>query len=299
MRKIRIGRDITIKWTLTTNGAAVGLEGRDLTLMAKSAMTPEVELPKVVVGNTITATFAGTEQTAVGVYTLTLYENYGKSKQNVIDACDVFELVGCSCYEGKTITEREEVDVPMADILLGMAGLSAYEVAVRNGFRGDEEAWLASLKEPAASAAEECRATLKEIKAESDAAIDANTDAALQAVKKANDAADRATSAANLGELQAKAALDAAVKALQAAKQADTATEAANNAATEATKVADSTSQAEIERQANELTRKANEEQRQTSFAEMKAYVDTLQSTITTLQNEIKELKSLNFLIVK
>lgn len=277
MRKIRIGRDITIKWTLSTNGAAVGLEGRDLTLMVKSAMTPETELPKVVVDNTITATFAGTEQIAVGVYTLTLYENYGKARQNVIDACEVFELVGCSCYEGKTITKGEEVDVPAADILLGLNGLSAYEVAVKNGYRGDEASWLESLKEPATSAAEKCREVIKEAEAATD---------------KANSAASDATVAANNAEVMATLAQNAADICANETQNTKKATEAANNAATEADKVATDTAQAEE-------ARKEAEAARETSFAEMKAYVDGLQSTITALQGEIKELKSLNFLIVK
>lgn len=301
MNKIRIGKNVSIRWRVTTNGEDEPLEGRNLTLTLCNGVFKPFQIDhEIIDNNVVSATFLGIRQMWLGVYSMALWEDYGKETQNVVDYCDAFELIRCTCGEDNNddLTESTPV-IATSDMLVGIPGLSAYEVAVRNGFRGDEEAWLASLKEPAVSAAEECRATLAEIKEESEAAIDANTDAALQAVKKANEAAKSAESSASTAEMMAKMAQNAANATMKAVTDAKKSTEAANNAATEANKVADSTSQAEIERQADELTRKANEEQRQTSFAEMKAYVDTLQSTIETLQNEIKELKSLNYLIVK
>ena len=36
MKHIRIGKDISLRWAITTDGAAIPLEGRDLTLEMKS-----------------------------------------------------------------------------------------------------------------------------------------------------------------------------------------------------------------------------------------------------------------------
>ena len=45
------------------------------------------------------ATFRGKHHRQIGVYSLTLWINRGKDGQTAVDACNVFELVPCSCDE--------------------------------------------------------------------------------------------------------------------------------------------------------------------------------------------------------
>ena len=97
MKKIRIGNDIVIKWRITVNGEEVNLEGLDLSLYISTTYQPRKQIAFTVAGNEITATFKGTDQNVTGVYRLTLYRNEGENSQSILDACDAFELVSCSC----------------------------------------------------------------------------------------------------------------------------------------------------------------------------------------------------------
>ena len=63
MKHIRIGKDISLRWAITTDGAAVPLEGRDLTLEMKSPIGKVIILPYRIDGNVITMTYYGYEQT--------------------------------------------------------------------------------------------------------------------------------------------------------------------------------------------------------------------------------------------
>ena len=119
MKHIRIGKDISLRWSITTDGAAVPLEGRDLTLEMKSPIGKVIILPYRVDGNVITITYYGYEQTVVGEYSLTLWENKGKPGQNVVDAIRAFKLV-------RTSPEEEDFtggDLQVESVDLGTANL--------------------------------------------------------------------------------------------------------------------------------------------------------------------------------
>ena len=119
MKHIRIGKDISLRWAITTDGAAVPLEGRDLTLEMKSPIGKVIILPYRVDGNVITITYYGYEQTVVGEYSLTLWENKGKPGQNVVDAIRAFKLV-------RTSPEEEDFtggDLQVESVDLGTANL--------------------------------------------------------------------------------------------------------------------------------------------------------------------------------
>lgn len=119
MRHIRIGKDIRLQWTITTDGAAVPLEGRDLTLEMKSPIGKVIILPYRLDGNVLTITYYGYEQTVVGEYSLTLWENKGKQGQNVVDAIRAFKLV-------RTSPEEEDFaggDLQVESVDLGTANL--------------------------------------------------------------------------------------------------------------------------------------------------------------------------------
>lgn len=150
MKKIRIGKDISIAWRILTNGEAVSLEGRDLTLHLVDPLNRKMQIPFTVEDVLLEAKVSGTTQKFLGKYSLTLWENYGKPGQTAVDACNAFELVRTTCMEGGADegldTETVELEGDMCVGVKGDDGKSAYQVAVDNGFQGTEEEWLASLK---------------------------------------------------------------------------------------------------------------------------------------------------------
>lgn len=119
MKHIRIGKDISLRWAITTDGASIPLEGRDLTLELKSPIGKVIILPYRIEGNVLAMTYYGYEQSVVGEYSLTLWENKGKPGQNVVDAIRAFKLV-------RTSPEEEDFtggDLQVESVDLGTANL--------------------------------------------------------------------------------------------------------------------------------------------------------------------------------
>lgn len=102
MDKIRIGKDFTIEWPILTNGDPVPLAGRDLLLELHSPYGAVRQLPFKVEGISILARIEPNMQAATGKYSLTLWENYGKDGQTVVDSCDGFQLVDNTCKESRS-----------------------------------------------------------------------------------------------------------------------------------------------------------------------------------------------------
>ena len=173
MKKIRIGNDIVIKWRVTINGEEVNLEGLDLSLYISTTYQPRKAIAFAVAGNEITATFKGSEQKVTGVYRLTLYRNEGENAQSILDACDAFELVSCSCLTVDAAFGGAEVELPIADLGVGIPGLSAYEIAVAEGYEGTQEEWIASLSAASEAAAAECREVIAEFSQAEDSRVTA------------------------------------------------------------------------------------------------------------------------------
>lgn len=148
MEKIRIGKDIQVKWTILTNGKSEDLSGRDLTLFLFDPLKYSRQISFEVSANVISFTVRGTEQRRSGVYSLSLWENFGGIGQSVVDCCEAFQLVPVTCQESPDVSPLSPVELtmPTANIEVAVPGLSAYEVALNNGFEGTEQEWLASLK---------------------------------------------------------------------------------------------------------------------------------------------------------
>lgn len=152
MAKIRIGKDISVRWSILTNGEAVPLEGRDLKLIQNLPnKSGAIEIPFTTEENTIVFSHYGKNQTKLGKYTYTLWENYGNINQSVVDSCDGYTLVSTTCMEDDVIEdvsnlETKAITLSTSDMNIGVKGASAYEIAVDKGFVGTEEEWLASLK---------------------------------------------------------------------------------------------------------------------------------------------------------
>lgn len=150
MRKIRIEKDITVRWSgILTNGEPVSLEERNLKLYIVNPFGSAKEVTEFsVTQNNIEFLFRAAEQKNMGVYKLKLYENYGKAGQTVLDQCEGICLVSTTCQEGGSTEglDTETVDLQGGNLEAGVKGLSAYEIAVNNGFVGTETEWLESLQ---------------------------------------------------------------------------------------------------------------------------------------------------------
>lgn len=222
MRRIKINNDITVKWTITTNGAAESLEGRNLSIILRNYISKYIINEYSISGNTITFVYPATAQRALGEYIVELIDTTDGTRS--VDMCNAFELVAhTEQQDSNFVTEPVELT---SDMQFGFEGKSAYEVAVRNGFSGSETEWLASLKGDKGDAFRYEDFTPEQVSA---LMAPANT-----AADAANTAADAATTATNAANTAANAANTAANAANTAAAGATTATNAANTAATNA-----------------------------------------------------------------
>lgn len=138
MRKIRIGKDIVIRWAILTNGEAVSLEGRNLKLVIVDAIGNKLDLGYKIESNTIETTFRGTEQKMIGTYRLTLWENYGEDNQSVVDYCDAFRLVGYTCQE------EDNVEGIQTNTLINL-GTSNFEIISKNGIYSPQIKYILTL----------------------------------------------------------------------------------------------------------------------------------------------------------
>ena len=99
MRKIRIGNDIAVQWSLVAKGTGEPfvVEGKDIRLSLKSIFaTTEIE-DFTAQGNTIAWTFKGAEQKQTGIYSLVVSVVDAQGAMVTTDVCQFVELVGCSC----------------------------------------------------------------------------------------------------------------------------------------------------------------------------------------------------------
>lgn len=102
MRKIRIGNDIAVQWSLVAKGTGEPfvVEGKDIRLTLKSIFAKTAINEFDVAGNTISWTFKGAEQKQVGIYSLEVSLLDEQGVMITTDVCDFVELVACSCEIG-------------------------------------------------------------------------------------------------------------------------------------------------------------------------------------------------------
>lgn len=322
MMKIRIGNNVSIRWQVTTNGEVTPLSGRNLALMLSIGSLQPFPLDfSVIDTNVIAATYHGIDQRYVGVYSLTLWEDYGTEEQSVVDHCDAFELVPCSCDEESADDLSDSSIEVTSNLVIGIAGLSAYEVAVKNGFEGDETEWLASLKEPAESAASEVKKeaaeAIAEVRKKSADAIDVTLEQSNAAIAAVQTEANAAIDACKVQTAECKTITDEAQAVVAKGnasvsewQQLSTDVSKAEAQRVSAEKLRDTSEkdrqsaetsrvQGEQDRKTAEKERQENEAERVAAFAEMRSYVNALQATIAELQAQVNELKQMNFIIAK
>lgn len=107
--KIRIGKDICLRWTILTNGEETSLYGRNLKLYLSDYTRRRVEVPFESYGNTAIITLRASQLKRLGEYVMTLVENEGQEGQTIVDAKPAFTLVEYS-------TEEDDAAVPDLDV---------------------------------------------------------------------------------------------------------------------------------------------------------------------------------------
>lgn len=312
MKKIRIGNDIVMKWRITINGEEVNLEGLDLSLYISTTYQPRRAIAFTVAGNEITATYKGTEQKVTGIYRLTLYRNEGENAQSILDACDAFELVSCSCLTVDAAFGGAEVELPIADLGIGVPGLSAYEIAVSEGFEGTQAEWLASLSAASEAAAAECRkftdeAKISEKDRQNNEALRVTAENERAAAETARQSAENKRTTAESGRANAESQRVTNETARQEAEQGRVTAEQqradaeaaraqaeADRKAAEKTRAtaelnrgeAESTRQtAETQRVSAENSRVAAEQQRASEFATYEGTINEIRDMVGNVEN--------------
>lgn len=137
MRSYRIGKTLKIRWGILTGGKSEPLSGRDLRLEIATGSRFRRNVPFEADDGVAEFLFQGSEQRYVGAYTLTMWENRGKENQTVVDRCDAFCLVACSCEESAESADEPNLDVETlelgtSNLEAGVPGMSAYELFKRH-----------------------------------------------------------------------------------------------------------------------------------------------------------------------
>lgn len=100
MEKFRIGNTLLAEWPITVVPFAE-LASLNLRLEMTLPNGEKVTMPFTIEdGNVINMYYQGKDQKHLGKYRLTLWHNESVDNQHVIDACDAFQLVPCTCKEG-------------------------------------------------------------------------------------------------------------------------------------------------------------------------------------------------------
>lgn len=144
MKKIRIGKDISVRWPILTNGQVSPLDGRDLKLFIRSQHNVKEEIPFSTEKNVVKFVFPGITQRYLGTYTLTLWENIGKEGQTAVDCCEAFQLVSSTCQEntdGNDSLNIETISLESSVIEVGTGGgsVNAQSVVINYDNRTDAE----------------------------------------------------------------------------------------------------------------------------------------------------------------
>lgn len=116
-----------------TGGKSEPLSGRDLRLEIATGSRFRRDVSFEADGSVAEFVFQGSEQRYVGAYTVTMWENRGKENQTVVDRCDAFCLVACSCDESAESADEPNLDVETlelgsSNLETGVPGKSAYEL---------------------------------------------------------------------------------------------------------------------------------------------------------------------------
>ena len=181
MKRIQIGNDFRVSWTLTQLGEAFNLVGKTYDIEVASPYGVILVNDVVAEDNVLSFNIPASQQVYLGNYDITLTitndEQTWRLKQ-----CDAFALVPCDCGDVVEIVQLS------SSIVYPSNGLNAYQLAVLNGeYTGDYagyQRWLARYAENTANEAVNIANEAKE-----------NSSTALSTAQKASEAANDAKKA--------------------------------------------------------------------------------------------------------
>ena len=148
MKTIRKGSDIVVRWRIFRYGQEydIALYRESISLvLSNMGEKKEITDYSIVDVNTIVFKYRAEDQ-GLGIYRLLLIDK-SRNSTRIIEECNAFRLVNTSDAANNDDTLESAITITLTSELTAPAdGLSAYEVALQNGFIGTEEEWLQSLK---------------------------------------------------------------------------------------------------------------------------------------------------------
>lgn len=154
MQKIRIGKEFSVRWTLTVNGERTDLHSLPVTVILVYPSGRRKQMDFIAEGDELLIPVNRDVQKETGVYRLEAWVNKDKDGQTVTDCCNAFSLVERSCQEsdeqtGSDVKLEQEIVLSTSNIQMGVTGKSAYQVWLDNGNEGTEQDFLNWMKQPA------------------------------------------------------------------------------------------------------------------------------------------------------
>lgn len=208
MKKIRIGKEFSVRWSLTVNGERTDLHALSVTVMMVYPSGRRKKMSFTAEGDELLIPIGRESQTETGPYTLEAWVNKGDEGQTVTDCCKAFSLVGRSCEETDNPSEsnieiEQEVILSTSDIQMGVTGKSAYQVWLDNGNEGTEQDFLSWIRQPAeqsAARADQSASLASEKASQAESAASSAISAADEARKSAQSASSVAEEGGKLVE---------------------------------------------------------------------------------------------------
>lgn len=150
MKTIRLGNDIVVRWSILRNGNADDLStlGKSIAIILSCIGEEKRITDYILEGNVAIFKLLGKDLQNPGVYRLTYIENEGLPDMYSVDCNRAFRISGAGQATGgeDTVNITTETIELSSEVTAPADGLSAYDIAVKHGFIGSEEDWIASLK---------------------------------------------------------------------------------------------------------------------------------------------------------
>lgn len=168
MRRIAIGNDFRVSWTLTQLGEAFNVVGKTFDIEVSTAYGVIVVNDVVSEGNVLSFNVPASGQVYTGNYDIRLHITDEQTGQKWrLEQCDAFALVPCGAC-----SDNVEVVQLSSGIVYPSNGLNAYQLAVLNGeYTGDYEGYQKWLARDADATAAYALEVANEAKKQADDAI--------------------------------------------------------------------------------------------------------------------------------
>ena len=299
MKTIRKGSDIVVRWRIFRYGQEydIALYRESISLvLSNMGEKKEITDYSIVDVNTIVFKYRAEDQ-GLGIYRLLLIDK-SRNSTRIIEECNAFRLVNTSDAANNDGTLESAITITLTSELTAPAdGLSAYEVALQNGFIGTEEEWLQSLVPDTTdielAEAQRQAKELERIEAENtrQSAELERQNASTEAVSSANGAATNANNAATTAQQKAEEANTAASAANGAATNANNAATTAQQKAEEANTAA-SSANAVVEKFNSIIVQETGNSQ--DKVMSQKAVTDAMtasQAKLSELEGKVRDVK--------